>query len=85
MSIRTFVRNHVLSRLPDALAQPIRRVHYARVLRARSEDRVPAARIFRELIRSGDTAIDIGAADLKLDDEVLADIHEIYRHHPIAY
>ena len=62
MSVRSFVRKHVLPRLPDALAQPIRRAHYARLLRAESDDRIPEARIFRELIRPGDSVIDIGAA-----------------------
>lgn len=30
-------------------------------------------------------AVDIGAADLELSDEVLDDIHAVYRQHPIAY
>ena len=62
MTVRSFVRKHVLPRLPDALAQPIRRAHYARLLRAESDDRIPEAPIFRALIRPGDTVIDIGAA-----------------------
>ncbi len=30
-------------------------------------------------------ALDIGAADLELSDEVLDDIHAVYRQHPLAY
>lgn len=55
------IKHLALSLLPDGLLRPLKLRHYARVVRDAALDYEPDLQVLRFLVRSGDTAVDIGA------------------------
>jgi len=61
MYIRSLFARHILHRLPESLAQHLRRTHYARLIRAHAEESIAEFKIIKELVRPGDFVLDVGA------------------------
>jgi len=57
----TLIKKTVVSVLPDALLQPVRRMYYARLLKSISAEQEPDLKLARHLARPGSSVIDIGA------------------------
>src|SRR5580704_3915250 len=55
------IKRLALRFLPDRMLQKLKKIHYAKALRAASENGEPDLKIVRHLVRPGNHVIDIGA------------------------